>query len=270
MTKLKDRYGDWALIVGATSGIGRALTHRLAAQGMGIVAVARTQARLDSLADELRATHGVQVRTVSADLGTPEGVEAVIAGVADLEVGVLVPCAATEESGYFVERSLPAQLRMLQMNCAAPMQLAHHFGAAMARRRRGAILFVSSMSGWSSQPYMAHYGASKAYILSLGEALHQEMKDKGVDVAVLSPGPTDTPMAAATGIDFASMGMAIMRPDDVAATGLAALGHRPNAVPGVRNRMMAFMMTRLMPRAWVGAMFRSMMGRALKIQRSST
>ncbi len=137
----------------------------------------------------------------------------------------------------------------------------------MAARGRGAILLVSSMSGWAAQPYMAHYGAAKAYILSLGEALHHEMKDRGVDVAVLSPGPTDTPMAAGTGIDFASMGMAIMQPEAVAATGLAALGRRPGAVAGSRNRLMAWMMTRLMPRAWVGAMFRKMMGRALGIPR---
>ena len=98
------------------------------------------------------------------------------------------------------------------MDVIVPMALAHHFGAKMAEQGRGAILFVSSLSGWTPQPYMAHYGAAKAYVLSLAEALHQEMKDKGVDVSVLSPGPTQTPMMQATGIDFASMGMAIMQP----------------------------------------------------------
>ena len=93
------------------------------------------------------------------------------------------------------------------------------------------------------------------------------MKDLGVDVSVLSPGPTDTPMAAATGIDFASMGMKVMNPSTVAELGLAALGRRADAVPGFRNRMMAFMMSRLMPRRWVGAMFNMMMGKALKISR---
>jgi short-subunit dehydrogenase len=113
----------------------------------------------------------------------------------------------------------------------------------------------------------ALHGAAKAYILALGEALHYEMADKGVDVSVLSPGPTDTPMTANTGIDFASMGMAVMRPEDVAAAGLAALGHSANAVPGFRNRMMVWMMTRMMPRWGVGRMFRWMMGRALGISR---
>lgn len=261
------RYGSWALVTGASSGIGKALAHQLAAQGMNLVVVARTASRLQALADELTALHGHEVRPVAADLSSRQGIEALIAAVDDLEIDVLIPCAAMETSGYFVDTDIGVHTALLDMDCYGPMRLAHHFGRGMTDRKRGAILFVSSMSGWAGQPYMAHYGAAKAYVLSLGEALHHELKDHGVDVAVLSPGPTDTPMAAGTGIDFASMGMAIMRPDDVAATGLAALGRTQVAVPGVRNKLMAMMMTRLMPRAWVGAMFRMMMGRALSIAR---
>jgi len=229
---------------------------------MSVVAVARTQGRLDELAAELCARPGCQVRALPLDVSTPAGLDALIAAVADLEIGVLVPCAAIEASGYFVETPLEVHTRLLEMDCFGPMRLAHHFGGAMAARGKGAILFVSSLSGWAGQPYMAHYGAAKAYILSLGEALHQEMKDKGVDVTALSPGWTDTPMSASTGIDFASMGMARMQPEQVAAAGLAALGRRPDAVPGLRNQLMVLMMTRLMPRSWLGAMFRMMMRRA--------
>ncbi|MEQ9076560.1 MAG: SDR family NAD(P)-dependent oxidoreductase [Sandaracinaceae bacterium] len=266
---MKDRYGPWALVAGATSGIGRALVEQLARQGMNLVTVARTVSKLEAQADSLRSAHGVEVLAVGADLSAPDGVDTIIEATAALEVGLVVPCAAIEHSGHFVARSAEEHRRMIEMNCVAPMRLAHHFGARMAARRRGAILFVSSLSGWMSQPYMASYGATKAYVHSLGEALHQEMKDHGVEVAVLSPGPTDTPMAAETGIDFASMGMVVMTPDVVARTGLAALGRRANAVPGLRNRMMAFMMTRLVPRGWVGAMFRWMLGRALGIQRDA-
>lgn len=112
---------------------------------------------------------------------------------------------------------------------------------------------------------MAHYGAAKAYVLLLGEAMHQEMKDKGVDVSVLSPGPTDTAMSPDINAELVKMGMAVMSPQDVARAGLAALGRRPNAVPGVRNKIMIAMMTRLMPRSWTGAMFRWMMRRVLHI-----
>lgn len=266
---MKARYGEWALVTGASSGIGKAIATQLAAQGLNIVAVARRAGPLEELAGELRQAHGVEVRVLPADLVSKEGIEALIDGVKDLEIGVLVPCAAMETSGYFVGTPMETHARLLEMDCYGPMRLTHHFGAAMAQRGRGAILLVSSLSGWMAQPYMAHYGAAKAYILALGEGLHHELKDKGVHVSVLSPGPTDTPMAAATGIDFGSMGMAVMRPDDVAAAGLAALGRSAHAVPGFRNKMMVFMMTRMMPRGLVGTMFRWMMGKALGINRGA-
>ncbi len=266
MRNLAERYGSWALVSGGTSGIGAALVDQIAASGMNVVLVARTQAKLDAQAEAVRAAHGVEVRTVSADLSSAEGLAKVMGAVSDLEIGLLVPCAAMETSGYFVDSPLETQSALLQMDVVAPMVLTHHFGAKMASRRRGAILLVSSLSGWMAQPYMASYGAAKAYILQLGAALHEEMKDQGVDVSVLSPGPTDTPMAAKTGIDFGSMGMSVMKPEDVARTALAALGNRADAVPGFRNRMMVFMMTRMTPRAIGGFMFKRMLGRALKIQ----
>jgi len=259
------RYGKWALVTGATSGIGRALTQQLAAAGLNVVIVSRTQSRLDTLAEVLRAEHGVQVRVIPMDLSIRQGVDDLIDQV-DVEIDVLVPCAAMETRGYFVDSSAETHRRVLDMDCYGPMRLSHHFGQNMALRGRGAILLVSSLSGWTGQPYMAHYGAVKAYILSLGEGLHQEMKDKGVDVTVLSPGPTDTGMAPKINAELVKLGMVVMSPDIVAATGLKALGRQPNAVPGFRNKMMLVMMTRMMPRAWVGAISRWMMARVVKIR----
>lgn len=266
---LRGRYGQWAVVTGATSGIGRAIAEEVAASGMDLVAVARTRSKLEALAAELGERHGVEVRTLSADLSRREGIAAVIEGTRGLEVGLLVPCAAMESRGYFDESDPEREARLLDMDCYGPMALARHFTAAMADRGRGAVLFVSSLSGWMGQPYMAHYGAAKAYVRALGDSLHHELKDKGLHISVLSPGPTDTPMAAETGIDFASMGMAVMQPADVARTGLDALGRRAHAVPGLRNRLMLFMMTRLMPAALAGAMFRWMMGRALGLRTSA-
>ena len=267
--QFKERYPGWALVTGATAGIGSAIAEQLAAGGMNVVLVARNASRLEERARELRDRYRVDVDVRSADLSTRTGVDALIEAEGDREVGVLVPCAAVEERGYLVDGALEAHQRLLDMDCYGPMRLAQHFGHGMAQRGNGAILFVSSLSGWSAQPYMAHYGAAKAYVLSLGEAMHQEMKDKGVDVSVLSPGPTDTAMAQDINAELVKMGMAVMNPDDVARAGLSALGKRPNAVPGARNRMMIVMMTRLMPRSWTGAMFRSMMRRVLKIGRSA-
>ncbi len=267
--RYKERYTGWALVTGASAGIGSAIAEQLAAGGMDVVLVARHVSRLEERARQLRGRYGVEVAVLAADVSTRPGVEALIAAVGDREIGVLVPCAAVEERGYVIDGDLEAHQRLLDMDCYGPMRLAHHFGLGMARRGNGAILFVSSLSGWAAQPYMAHYGAAKAYVLSLGEALHQEMKDKGVDVSVLSPGPTDTAMAPDLNASFVKMGMAVMTPEDVARAGLAALGRRPNAVPGVRNKMMAMMVTRLLPRSWTGAMFRWMMGRVLQVDRTT-
>ncbi|PVE43573.1 SDR family NAD(P)-dependent oxidoreductase [Limnohabitans planktonicus] len=264
MRNFKQRYGSWALVTGGTSGIGAALVQQLAQEGLNIVMVARNASQLDTQAEKLRQQTGVQVRTISADLTRPEGLERVLDATQDLAIDMLVPCAAIETIGLFVESTQDRHQEMVHMNVIAPMTLARHFGAGMAQRGRGAILFVSSLSGWMPQPFMAQYGATKSYVMGLAAGLHFEMKGLGVDVSVLSPGPTDTPMAAATGIDFASMGMSIMRPEDVAACGLAALGRKLDAVPGPRNKMMAFMMSRLMSRSLAGTMFKMMMGRALK------
>jgi short-subunit dehydrogenase len=265
MSTLKSRYGSWALVTGATSGIGAELTRQLAAAGLNVVTCSRTVATLEAQAVALRKEFGVEVRPVAADLSTRAGASKLMDAAADLEVGVLVPCAALEQRGYFVDEPLPVHEALLEMDVAGPLRLAHHFGAKMAARKRGAILFVSSLSGWMPQPYMAHYGAAKAYVLALAQGLHEEMKDQGVDVSVLSPGPTQTPMMESTGIDFGAMGMAIMQPREVAASGLAALGRQADAIPGLRNRVMAFMMTRVMSRGAVAALFKKMMGRALKL-----
>jgi short-subunit dehydrogenase len=133
---------------------------------------------------------------------------------------------------------------MLQVNVVASMQLARVFGEKMLHAGRGGMLFVSSMGGYTPQPYIAHYGASKAYLSSLGEALHYELKGKGVDVTVLAVGLTDTPMGA----PYREMNMHFMSPTDVARTGLKALGKTPFVVPGLRNKMTLYLMSRLIPR----------------------
>lgn len=263
MRQLKQRYGDWALVTGGTSGIGAALAAELAKEGLNLVLVARSPQTLQAHADKLRLQHGIEVRTIAADLSSEQGLTQVLQATADVPVSVLVPCAAMETQGVFIKSDPTQQRAMVQMNVIAPMVLARHFGQGMAQRGQGAILFVSSLSGWMPQPWMAGYGASKAYINGLAAGMHFEMKGTGVDVSVLSPGPTDTPMAKATGIDFKAMGMTVMDPKDVAACALDALGRRLDAIPGGKNRMMAFMMSRLMSRATAGAMFRKMMGKAL-------
>ena len=263
---LRERYGNWALITGASSGIGRSLALQIAAENVNLVLVARGKANLDQTAQDVKAVNAsVEVRVVSADLSNRDSINQIIQAVADIEIGLLIPNAAIEDHGFFMLSDAEKQDKLIEMDCYAPMRLAHHFGKLMVQRRKGGILFVSSLSGWGGQPYMAHYGAAKAYILTLGEGLYHEMRGSGIDVTVLSPGPTKTPMISDLPIDFAKLGMAVMSPDDVARYALKRLGKSAHAIPGMRNRVMQNMMSKTMTRNFAGRMMRMMLRKQLKL-----
>jgi len=257
MKSLKARYGDWAIVTGGSSGIGAELTKEMAAAGINIVLVARGQKVMDEHATLLKDTYDVHVRTVATDLGKPQGVDALFEATADLEIGILIPCAAIERKGYFVDFDRADHVMMVQMDMVAPMLMAHHYGRKMAKRGKGAILFVSSMSGWFPQAYMAHYSAVKAYILALGDSLHYEMKELGVDVTVLSPGPVDTPMTK--DMNVGKLGMSKMKPSVVARTALAALGYQADTIPGCQNSCSTCCLVRCCTRGCVGCLFQKML-----------
>ncbi|MBV7331206.1 SDR family NAD(P)-dependent oxidoreductase [Chloroflexi bacterium TSY] len=263
----KEKYGPWALITGGTSGIGKAFAEQLAESGLNIVLVARRKPLLDQTAADLERQYGVQVQTIPTDLSDPAAVDTIIEATSDLDVGLLIPNAAVETNGSFIKNDLERENKLLQLNTIAPMQLAHHFGGQMSERGKGGILFVSSMAGYSAGPYLANYAASKAYILTLGESLYYELKKKGVDVSVLSPGLTNTPMAAGTGIDWSKMPMTSMDPESTAAVGLQALGRQPSVVPGKMNNIMAFMGKHIMSRKIGVNMYGRMMEKAIASDR---
>lgn len=259
----RNKYGPWAVITGATAGIGRALTLQVAESGVNIVAVARRQPRLDELAHELRSRFGVQVLSVQADLRDPAAIETITKATEGLDIGLLIPNAGAEMSGSFVTSNGEDHVRLAQLNAVAPMQLAHYYGGHMAARGRGGIMFVSSLFGYQGVPFVAHYAATKAYILSLGEALHVELKPHGVDVLVLSPGLTSTEMTANMSIDFSKLPMIPQRPDQVAIVGWHALGKKATVVSGFMNKIMAWE-NRLLPRAAPVALLGFLLRRALK------
>ena len=168
MADFIEKYGSWAIVTGANAGIGKAIATELAARGINIVGVARRQSLLDELQQELSRDYGVEVRTIKADLTEPASISKIELATSDLDVGLVVPNAGVELNGTFIHSSLEANEKMLQLNVTAPMQMAKIFGAKMARRGRGGILFISSLFGYQGTPHVANYAATKAYILSLG------------------------------------------------------------------------------------------------------
>ena len=187
--KLAERYGPWAVVTGASDGIGRDFARRLAEAGVQLVLVARRPEVLDALATELAGKHGVRTRVLPLDLARPESAQALASATADLDVGLLVAAAGFGTSGPFLDSDLARELEMLQVNCASVTALCHHFGRRFAQRRRGGIVLMSSLLAFQGVPGSADYAATKAYVQTLAEALHVELAPLGVDVLACAPGP---------------------------------------------------------------------------------
>ena len=231
----RDRYGPWAVVTGASSGIGRAFAEHLGRAGLNVVLVARRQAEIDALARELGTVYGVEALAVPADLGTPGGLAAVEQAPAGLDAGLLVAAAGFGTSGRFAEADLEGELAMLDVNCRATLVASHHFAGRFATRGRGGIVLFGSIVGFQGTPYAAHYAATKAYVQTLAEGLRVELAPRGVDVVSSAPGPVQTGFA-----DRADMRMGqTIRPEDVVGPTLRALGRRSTAYPGLLTKVLS-------------------------------
>ncbi|MEB3019639.1 SDR family NAD(P)-dependent oxidoreductase [[Mycobacterium] crassicus] len=194
MTTDLGRYGPWALIVGASDGVGAAFAEAVASGGLNVVLVARRQALLDEVAAGIAAQHGVQTRTVAVDLVEPGAADALIEATADLAIGFLVYCAGADpDFKPFLAKSISAAEAMVQRNCMVPMRLCHTLVPPMVERGAGAVVIVGSGAGFVGGPNMVAYGASKAFGMVFAEALWSELRHTGVDVIGLILGKTDTP-----------------------------------------------------------------------------
>lgn len=264
MKDLRARYGEYALITGASSGIGAEFAVQLAAAGLNLVLVARRKDRLDALAQRLRAAHGTTTEVIELDLAAGGAVAELARRTAHLDTGLVIASAGVVTSGPFLANDLAAELALLHLNLVVPAELAHVYGRVLARRGRGGIVLVSSAVAFAPVPYTANYAAAKACTASLGQALHYELKAAGVDVLTLAPGPVRTEGAdAAEGIDFGKLPVPAMQPAPVVRAALRALGRRPLVIPGTLNKASDFAGKYLIPRRAQIAMFGALVSRAL-------
>lgn len=185
---------DWAVITGASEGIGRAIAFELAARKVRLVLCARRQTLLEELAGELRARFNIETMVVSADLGTMAGLVFLKEKTDGLDVGFLIAAAGYGQSVDFLKGYDEAD--MVAVNCTASAVLVRHYGAQMASRKRGAIILFSSIVAFQGAPFSANYAATKAYIQTLAEGLYHEFKPYNVSVVCVAPGPVDTGFAA--------------------------------------------------------------------------
>jgi short-subunit dehydrogenase len=244
--------GQTALITGASAGLGRELARLAARDGQNLVVVARRRDRLDELAGELSAAHGVTVTVIAADLGDPASPRAIAerVGAAGITIDCLMNNAGFGSHGPFAASDLARQLEMIVVNVRALVELTHLFLPGMLARKRGRILNVASIAGFVPGPFMASYYASKAFVLSFTEALATELRGSGVTATASCPGPTATEFGAVATSD----GTKLFRSNVADAASVAAHAYRAMlagkvvAIPGLMNKLIA-QSVRLAPRA---------------------
>jgi len=240
----RQRYGEWALVTGASAGIGGEFARALATRGMSCVLTARREDRLRALARELEETCRVATRVVPADLAAPDGADRLANAVARLEIGVLVNNAGFGYAGRFEKLATDRLRAMVQVNCMAPVVLTSRLLPGMRARGRGAILVTGSVAGRQPLPLHGVYSATKAFDLFFGESLWAELRGSGIDVLVIEPGSTATEFQDIAG-EVAHPGEL---PEKVVAVALAALGRQPSVVSGWINWVTANA-SRFLPRA---------------------
>jgi hypothetical protein len=245
MKKLPAKYGPWAVIAGASQGLGEAWAREAARQGFHVVLVARRGKLLKTLAAEIAKAHGGEARILIQDLEKPDADRKIAKATGGLDVGLLVYNAARSLIGPFLDGALEAHAGELGVNCRTPLGLAWHFGRLMRKKKRGAIILMSSLSCAQGSPLVSHYAATKAWNLILAEGLWHELKPYGVDVLATVAGTVDTPAYRAS---KPASDMAPMDPARVAREGMAALGKVPSVIAGFGNKVSGFAMRRLLPR----------------------
>jgi short-subunit dehydrogenase len=191
--EFQQKYGPWALVVGASEGLGAAFADGCAQRGLNVAIAARRAAALDEVAKRLEARHGVQTRKIVADAGAPDLIETLKAGVEGVEVGFVIYNCAAEPGGRFLDIGLADHINNIQVNCTAPTALVHWLGREMVARGRGGIVLVSSMAALNGLRSWVSYGAAKAYEMILGEGLWDELRLAGVDATGYVVGSTYTP-----------------------------------------------------------------------------
>jgi len=263
MASLLTKYGQWALVTGASSGIGKEFALELAKQGFDLVVVARRKDLLDELSQELKNNYKTKTRVVNLDLTADGAVQDLYDQLSDLDIGLVIPAAGIDGMGQFLDKDYAALNDLIKINVNVPTQLAHIFGNKMAERKRSGIILVSSLFAYQGIPNFATYAATKSYILTLGEALTVEMRKSGIDVLTLSPGLTDTPFAHGLELNTARLPMIAQNPATVARVGLRNLGRKMSVVSGFINKVYAWE-NRLLPRSWPVKLFGFLIGGAIK------
>lgn len=230
----KEKYGAWAVVTGASDGIGRAMALEVAARGLNLALVARRKDRLEALATEIEKAHRVSTRVVACDLAVPGAGTEVLDALSDLDIGFLAACAGFGTAGKALSIPLAEELAMIDVNCRAAYEMTRLCAERFARKGRGGILLMSSIVAFQGAPNAANYAATKAYIQALAEGLRPDLARSGIDVIASAPAPVESGFAARARM---VVGKA-ETPETVARQTIAALGKKATVRPGFMGKFL--------------------------------
>jgi len=241
----KEKYGDWALVAGASEGLGAAFAQSLAANGLNLVLMARRLQLLESLAVELREKFAVRVVCLQVDLGEFQELEQTINKL-DQPIDILVYNAAYSPISYFADLDIGSLLKVIDINVKAPLYLTKRLSEQMIKNRRGAIILISSLAGQQGSPKISTYAATKAFSTILSEGLWKELGQHNIDILASIAGAIRTPGYAAASNQQKAPGT--LDASEVAEQTLAALGKGPAIIPGRFNKFANYLMSKLLGR----------------------
>jgi uncharacterized protein len=256
------RYGPWAVVAGASEGLGAEYARQLARRGLNLILVARRTELVQALAADVSREYGVEVRVLIVDLARADAPDLILSGTRGLDIGLLVYNAAFSAVGPFLDRTIEEHLKEVDTNIRTPLVLAHAIGKRLVARKRGGMILMSSLSAMQGSAFVANYAATKAYNALLGEGLWDEWKEAGVDVLVCIPSAVRTPNYLASRPKVGKLfSPPASDPRGVVAAALRALGRQPSVIPGAGNQLVSFVMRFLMPRKTAIRMMSSVMRR---------
>ena len=261
--RLKSKYGNWAIVTGASSGIGLELASQLAEAGFNLVINSRHLDKLEEVEKQLKVNTSIEIKIVASDVSETEGINKIIQSTQGLNVGLLIVSAGYGTSGNFIDGSLHSEINMLKVNCEALLSLTHYYSQQFAQQKRGGIILMSSMVAFQGTPFASNYAATKAYVQTLAEGLHVELKPHGVDVLAAAPGPVESGFS-----QRANMKMSMsLTPSQVGVPILKALGRKTTVLPGFLTKLLVYSL-RTVPRWGKVKIMKKVMGGMTEHQRN--
>jgi short-subunit dehydrogenase len=255
----KNKFGPWAIVTGASSGIGEGFARQLAADGLNLVLVSRRISLMEELGAELAEKFKIKYRVVEADLSEDIAIKTIIDATDDLEVGLLISNAGTGNPRRFLDDEVADHKYILQLNVISYLSLTHYFGRKMVARKEGGIVLTGAMGATHGVPYMANAGATKGYISTLGKGLHIEFKEFGVHVTVLLTSPIDTANMTFTKVGYTKENTPV-KPISVEQcvreTLLALSKNKMTVIPGRKFRIMNALTTGSTSRAMIATLMK--------------